>query len=330
MGYHTGNYTISAFLAEMVADLVATVDFELIDNAAAAARWTEGYCIRYIPDDLYITIAKTGGTGDNGMTTRSSASYIYAYTGIVFVFSTGYDVGTHSPTGTIYAGAAPLFGGIYSGQVADLNLIGDTVTFPITYYADRFGVVAAIQNSNSTQSYRHGLYFALEFIPVAARLYADGLSSAMFHCKVGGNHNGLTLWADTQHIPQSYLDLRPFSRFQNSPLPNLYGALKAYRSVGAGKVFFEFPLFHNTSAVEMPTCDVEYTIPIYRTRRWFLATPLGNISAGDEVVWTDNSDPLLPADRTFVLCDYSSTLYSDNLYFAVPKTNAFQYIPEVV
>jgi len=329
MGYHTGNYTITAFIAELVGDLVATDDFVLVDNQAASDRWQDGYCIRYIPDDLYITIAKTGGTSTStAMMTPYSTSYMtsaYYYTGITVLVSTGYDISTHYPTGTIYAGAAPLFGGIYNDSVTNINLIGDTVSFPITYYADRFGVVAAIENPNQTQAYRHGLYITLEFIPAAARLYNDGLSSIFYHCKVGGNHHGATVWSRNDPIPQSHLNLRPFTRYQNAPLVNVFGAMKAYRSVGAGRAFFEFPLFHNTSAVEMPTLDTEYTIPIHRTRRWFLATPLGNLAAGDEVVWTDNTDPGSPVDRTFILCNYSSTLYSDNLYIAVPKTNAYQY-----
>jgi len=329
MGFHTGNYTIKSFIAEMVADMVASGDFEMVDNAATGSRWQEGYCIRYIPDNLYVTVAMTGGT-DSGtaMSTRNSGGYIKYYTGLTFIFSTGYDVGAHMPTGTIYAGAAPLFGGIYSSSVTDITLIGDVVTFPITYYADRFGVVAAIENPNQTQDYRHGLYFTLEFIPAAARLYDDGLSSVFYHCKVGGEHHGATQWnVDTTHIPQSYLNIRPFGKYQNAPLVNVFGARKAFLSSNAQRVFFEFPLFHNFSANEAPATDQDFSIPIHRTRRWFLASPLGNLAAGDVVVWTDNiTDPLNPVDREYILCEYRSTAYSDNLYFAVPKMNAYQYV----
>jgi len=314
MGFHTGNYTIKSFIAEMVADMVASGDFIMIDNAVP----DDGYCIQHVPSSLYIRIAKSAGRYIQ-ITTGTSRK---TWTGIEFSFSTGYDAGSHKSTGTINSGAAPLFGARES--VTNMSLLDDPVTFPITYYADRFGVVAAIENPNQTQDYRHGLYFTLEFIPEADRIYADGNSPVFYHCKMGG-YNPVSAWSAIDHTTNSYLNLRPFYNAQQVPLVNISGATKAIRSFGDGKIYFDFPELHNTTSAQDRRDEEYYSDPIVQSRRFFYGSPLGNLAAGDAVTWTDTSDPAHPVDRSFILCEYKSSQYTDDLLLAVPYANAYQY-----
>jgi len=314
MGFHTGNYTISAFIAEMVADLVATVDFILIDNAAP----TDGFCIQHVPSSLYVRIAKSAGRNIRYTTSTNN----FLWTGIEFSFSTGYDAGTHAATGTIHSGAAPLFGG--STGVNNIGLLDDTQTFAITYYTDRFGLVAAIENLNQSQNYRNGLAVVLEFVPVADRTYADGYTPVVYSCKIGG-YDPVSPWSLTDHATYSYLNLRPFFRAQQVPLVNIPGTTKAFRSVGDGKIYFDFPTIHNTTSQENQSGEEYYADPVVLSKRFFFGSTAGGLTAGDAVTWTDNSDPLLPVDRSFILCEYKSSLRTDGLLLAVPYANAYPY-----
>lgn len=330
MAFFSDSYLIAEMVALMANQLKDTADFELIDEEVSG-----GYCLRYIPDDTYLAIvadasrwlnytANTAGTGNSTQ---------QRWTGIAFIFSSDWNIETHTPDGTIQTGALPLFYAS-TGWNAWLPAYLDPANgyrFASSFWIDKRGIVGAIQNPFNTINHQ-GLYFALEFIPAAKREFTDGLRSAMFHCRTSRTgHTGNSTFSDSSDPAalnkntHAAMNLRPFSNIhQLRSLVNYYDLNQAFRSQGNSKIYFEFPTFHNQTDSHIPSDVRHYRTPIYQSRRFFRVNPAAGVAVGDVIQYVDvEADP--PVIRKFILCSYDGVASNADMLIAIPYENAYMY-----
>lgn len=308
MGFHAGNYSIPALIAEMVAELAATPDWTVWD-----ANTPGGYCLLYVPDETYLTIQVR-----YDKYTRIGATAYY-WTGIAFRFSSMYNLDTHEPTGSIDNGFVPLYW--HSNSSGYLPVMVDTDhQYPVMYWVDKYGIQAVIQNPFRTSVSDLGAFFTLEAIPAAKREFSDGYRALCFHCR---SSNGLT-WDDQATVADQnyyFLNVRPFHTKQMGSLVNYHTQQDAYRSLGNSKIYFEFPYFHNETMDFNPDVQRDYLTPIYQTRRWFVVSPAGGLAVNDIVSWLDPDGVTV---RKFIVGDFRGET-DPNLLVAIPYDHAYEY-----
>lgn len=306
MGFHAGNYTIPQLIAEIAAELVATPDWEMIDE-----DYSGGYALRYIPDSTYMTIATKAG----GIIGMYNADWKCYATGIAIRFASAYDIATHSIDGTYQNGIVPLFSG--SNVTPSISLLDETHTYPVKYWVDRYGFVAAIDTpyDNNDSS---GALVVLEAPPAAWREYSDGFRLPSLH--VLRNNNRFKAYTNSSNYPVGdnstsyyYQNLRPFNIATHTDLVEYSSCRSAYRANSNSKIYFEFPYTHNSK---------DYKTPYMQTRRFFLVHTAAGLAVDDIVSWLDVDGVTV---RKFIIAQISSPDTTAKYYAAIPYDNAYDY-----
>ena len=173
MVFVAGAKTIDDWIAEVAGYLIATGDWETADDQVSG-----GIALRHIPTNNYLCLVKTY------LRNHDDASYRRT-TGIRAVLSSQWDSENHTWAGSYNSVMIGLFEkwGDYTStyEATYLNNYMDADnTYNISYWVDKYGVIGVIANPNSYNPANNtatvGCFFAIEYIPVAAREYNDGLS----------------------------------------------------------------------------------------------------------------------------------------------------------
>lgn len=308
MGFHAGNYTIPQLVAEIAAELAATADWEIVDEA-----YSGGYALRYIPDSTYMTIATYTGAK---LAYRDNTSYTAYAAGIAVRFASAYDTETHAIGGTYQNGIVPLFN---KNQAApSITLLDETHFFPVKYWVDRYGFILGIDNPYSNE-YSSGAVVVLEMPPAATREYSDGFRLPIWHVKrnnnsyiatdTGGAANQFPDDSTTYH----YQNLRPFNLATQTDLIQYSVIRSAYRADSNSKIYFEFPFYYN---------DKSFKMPLVQTRRWFLVQTDGGLAVDDIISWLDVDGITV---RKFIVAQISCPDTASKIYAAIPYQNAYDY-----
>ncbi|MBO8182049.1 MAG: hypothetical protein H0Z28_04550 [Archaeoglobus sp.] len=308
MVFVAGAKTIDDFLSELAGYLVATGDWETADDQVSG-----GIALRHIPTNNYLCLVKTYLRNDDDNSYQKT-------TGIRAVLSSQWDSENNTWAGSYNSVMIGLFEkwGSYSAtyEATYLNNYMDADnTYNISYWVDKYGVICAIANPNSYSpqgtSYTAtvGCFFAIEYIPVAAREYNDGLSDFFMITKQNWQPRDLAEGVGSNY---AWVCARPFSLETASKLYDQHerGAIK---SSGNGKVYFEFPLYFNDSG---------RSIVAAQTKRWFFVEENMGIAIGDVISWIDEENAVT---RKFYVAEVNSANRSEKFAVAIPYENAYEY-----
>lgn len=309
MGFHAGNYTIPQLVAEIAAELAATADWEIVDEA-----YSGGYALRYIPDSTYMTIATY--TGAKLGYYSGNSSYTAQACGIAVRFASAYDTETHAIGGTYQNGIVPLF--VKGNAAPSIALLNDTHFYPVKYWVDRYGFILGIDNPYSDES-SSGALAVMEVPPAATREYSDGFRLPIWHVSrnfdtnpTGFNGNEANTFPENS-TTYHYQNLRPFNLATQTDIVQYSGIRSAYRADSNSKIYFEFPFFYNST---------NYKTPLVQTRRWFLISTAGGLAVDDIISWLDADGVTV---RKFIVAQISCPDTTSKLYAAIPYQNAYDY-----
>ena len=305
MGFVSGLKDIQTWLGEVAGALDAETDWTLVDNQVAPHG---GICLQHTSGYYYILRINRKAWYDSN-SKRYKRKVI-----IQHILSTDYDTVNHQPAGSMqYVENCIWWWDVYystSGASNDysddfiLNYMDADDFYEINYYVDNYGIIGTIStpfNSPYSYSTTYGGFFAIEVIPVSARDYNDGLTD-FFMLTI--NNGG--------HVDYSYA--RPFSLNTTSRCYDIHERY-AYKSLGNGKVYFEFPYYFNDTARNTPAAQ---------TKRWFLIDDVNTsgIAKGDIINWIDQSAGVT---RQFYVAQAWSQQTSSVINVAIPYSNAYPY-----
>lgn len=305
MVFVAGAKTIDDFLSELAGYLIATGDWETADDQVSG-----GIALRHIPTNNYLTFVKAS------LRTNSIDSDGKCV-GIRATLSSQWDSVNHTWSGTTATVMLGVFVKSWDTSTAYdstylSNYMDDDNTYNIYYWVDKYGIIGVIDNPNSyTSSYYWtvGCFFAIEYIPAAAREYNDGLSDFFMITK--HNYQPRSI-ADNAGADYAYVCARPYSLQTAAKLYDQHerGAIK---SGGNGKVYFEFPYYFNDSA---------RSIVAAQTKRWFFVEENMGIAIGDVISWIDEDAAVT---RKFYVAEVNSANRSEKFAVAIPYENAYEY-----
>jgi hypothetical protein len=309
MVFVAGAKTLDDFLSELAGYLVATGDWETADDQVSG-----GIALRHIPTNNYLCLKKT-----YGYRTRKDLNYGgYRVAGIVACISSQWDSANHTWAGSYNYVMIGLFENWDSYNRYDddyfNNYMDSDDFYEITYWVDKYGVVGVISNPINYQPRNNsdtvGCFFAIEYIPAAAREYNDGLSDFFLITKE--NWQPRSLEDNDTNADFAFVCARPFSLNSKTRLYDEHerGAIK---SAGNGKVYFEFPIYFNDSG---------RTIVAAQSKRWFFVDTEGGIAIGDVISWIDEENAVT---RKFYTAQCWSAARSEKFNVAIPYENAFEY-----
>lgn len=281
MVFNTYSNNIS-FVYNAIVDSLVEADptkFEKMDIGTN----TDRAAFKYIPENRYIMFVHfTHGT----------------CLGATLKIGSGWDATNKTPNGTVETYGANLF---YSG--GDLN----ARIFSHMVYVDKFGFFWNIYNPYSDAN-SNGALIKVEFIPLTAKEYNDGASSIFVHCDTYPTQRSY----ETEYIPY-YAYGQYLIRKGDSNFIAYTATLKAFKSTGNNKIYFEFPRLHNN-----PTT---YTSPIYQTKRWFYVNKVG-LAVNDVISWLDPDNVTI---HKFIITEIGSARGKSDIYYAIPYENAYMY-----
>jgi hypothetical protein len=277
MPFFSGNTDMDA-LIDLIADqLIATGAWVTADASLVAGVHPAKRALQHATDtNFYVYLTRQLAT--------PTITANYSVNEILIQLASGFNTGTHAPSGTIYTTGIPAEG----PQINQNNMVASNKAGTHYTWVDASGVtVLATWASSGFQDFT--CIFSLE--RNTAKEYADGFSN--FFCisvpnanyTMGtspnqGNYYGLSGGANTNqnHCARGYV-LRPFN-FQeysdyNNALATFFGA---YRSLGNSKVYFAFPFFSNSQT------PLQRSL-IAQTHRFFLIQPGSGLSDGDLVTY---------------------------------------------
>jgi hypothetical protein len=304
MGFVSGMKDMDTILGEWAGALDATTDWTLVDNAVQPYG---GICLQHT-SGYYLTIRK------NGLKWSSGSYSDWEVAGLQVVLSSDYDTVNQQPSGSTQHVYITLFS-LSESQGADYNYWDDWITnymdgddyYEVAYWIDKYGIVGTIStpfDSPYSYSWGTGSFFAIEVIPVAAREYNDGLTDFFL----------LTIQNYSVYGSTHYTYARPFNLNTNSRCYDQHERY-AYKSLGNGKVYFEFPYYFNDTSRDTPSAQ---------TKRWFLVDDVntGGIAKGDIINWIDQSAGVT---RQFYVSQAWSLERSEVVNVAIPYSNAYEY-----
>ena len=177
MVFVAGQKTLDDFLSEVAGYLIDTGDWEVADDQVSG-----GIALRHIPTNNYLAFKKA--KADTNRTVSSNYWYQHHSAGILIVLSSQWDSSNHTWAGSYNYVMMGLFekwsvSSDFAGTYLN-NYMGDDDYYEITYWVDKYGIIGVISNPinyNPNNNARTvGCFFAIEYIPVAAREYNDGQS----------------------------------------------------------------------------------------------------------------------------------------------------------
>lgn len=305
MVFVQGNMTAIAFIQDVHDKLDALANFETIHNEPAAAHW----CIRKIDESLYIDFTSVQEAYDAGGN-RCNAN------GIRVTFSSEWDAVNHLPSGStntmlILFGMDPYNStnnnGYYDTLAKRLVYLNNPYTF--TYWIDEYGLIGSFKNPYTEPLTSAASFFAIEFIPVAAREYDDGLNSIYAN----------SIWSTSVNRDQlSNVNVGVRGLGTNSEQYNtFYTTRYAYKSTGNNKIYFDFMFYFNDFNTNA------YNSPSARTKRWFYVEKVdAGLIAGDIVNYLDVEAAIT---RKFIVCEISAIDTALDRFIAIPYENAAAY-----
>lgn len=311
MVFVAGAKTIDDFLSELAGYLIATGDWETADDQVSG-----GIALRHIPTNNYLCLKK-----DWLRTKDYSGDPYMRVSGIRAVLSSAWDATNHIWSGSI----SNVMIGLFEKWIDNSNAWESTYinnymdadnTYNIFYWVDKYGVIGVIDNPNSynpagntNSTATVGCFFAIEYIPAAAREFNDGYSDFFLITKENWHPRSLSDNAGTNY---AWKCARPYSLETASKLYDQHerGAIK---SGGNGKVYFEFPYYFNDSA---------RSIVAAQTKRWFFVEENMGIAIGDVISWIDEDAAVT---RKFYVAEVNSANRSEKFAVAIPYENAYEY-----
>lgn len=300
MVFIQGSYDIPTTIGLITQALVATDDFEMVDEEALDNHNHAGICIKHIPTSQYISFYT--GYGRTCLPNRDT-------TGLKVVFSTAWNAETHGWDGTVYRGLVS----IWNDDSSDITRLITPNVYSTSMWVDKYGVVGTFQNTYQGS----GGMFSLEFFPQTWVEYDDGHQPIVLYTKrqnsgtdYGSDASG---WGAMIGTDNHFGYLRPYRFFDSTAIGDNRGSYmerEAYRSEGNNKVYFKFPTYEN-GAVAARTAFAE-------TRRWFRVSVTGGIQIGDILNWIDPDEVTV---HKFIVV----VAKGDSMYYAIPYENAFDY-----
>lgn len=306
MVFVAGQKTLDDFLSEVAGYLIDTGDWEVADDQVSG-----GIALRHIPTNNYLAFKKTYGHRTNANDPE------YNVAGIKIVMSSQWDSANHVWAGSYNYVVAGLFENWNSSKRYDddyfNNYMGSDDYYEITYWVDKYGVIGVISNPINYNPYGGcntvGCFFAIEYIPVAAREYNDGLSDFFLITKENWQPRSINDNADGNW---GFVCARPYALNSGTRLYDMHerGAIK---SAGTGKVYFEFLYYFN---------DSDRNTVAAQTKRWFFVEKEAGIAVGDVVSWIDEANAVT---RKFYVAQCWSTGRAEKFNVAIPYENAYEY-----
>jgi len=296
MGFVSGLKDMDTILGEWAGALDATTDWTLVDNQVAPYG---GVALQHV-SGYYLTIRK-----------NRKAWYYNGYKRkavIQFVLSSDFDTVNHQPSGSQQYVEFSVY---YYSSSNSADYSDDFITnymdaddfYEVTYWADKYGLIGTLSTpfNSPYAGTTYGAFFAIEAIPSTAREYNDGLTDFFMLVIANGGSS-------------DYTYARPFSLNTTSRAYDQHERY-AYKSLGNGKVYFEFPYYFNDTARNTPAAQ---------TKRWFLIDDvnISGIAKGDIINWIDNNAGVT---RQFYVAQAWSQQVSTVINVAIPYSNAYQY-----
>ncbi len=278
-------------------DFVALPEFETVVEVAP-----NEYAFKKVDENLYIHIKE------------DFRSYRDDYwMGFSFFFSSDWDTTNKVGSGTMKELNIPIYE--YGSYEERHDTYAERepyllLNYDLKYFLDKYGVQAVLRNPHS-HSYGPSVstIFNLEFIPVAAREFDDGMNS-LFAWKHECSAIDNTLNHKNAVRGLNYHSINNAYKLFNEPKP-------AFKSPGNNKIYFEFPYYYNDFSTNA------YLTPIARTRRFFQVNKNdAGLIANDIITWIDPDGATL---RKFIVLEVTSEDGSTPTFYAIPYENAYQY-----
>ena len=311
MAFYYGGYDWDSILATIRDDLASYSDcWEIYDDEVP-----NGICLKDLRTNRYLCLRKrTVWSWNPSYNTRDA--------GIQACLSTEWDINNHVPAGSVKS----VFGTLYSAYYTDIsyandylnNYMGSDDPYTIAMWTDKAGFVLAVINPCSydpatTVDWTCGFFMNVEFIPDDKKEFDDGM----------GNLYLIATTADMGTTPYENAGLdykHNFARDVYYESGQSLGYCRheryAIRSLGSGKVYFEFPYYYN---------EWQHKTLSAQTKRWFLVQKDMGIAVGDIISWID---PDAGVTRKFFVAHVAATgsgASSANFLVAIPYQNADDY-----
>ena len=312
MGFVSGMKDIDTLLGEWAGALDATPDWTLVDNQVAPYG---GVALQHVSG--YYLILKKGY-----YRTDDDNSYYYG-AGIQVAVSSDYDLTNHTWAGSYQVASIPIYEKNNTNTPAWVGYADDFVInymdsddfYEVVYWVDKYGIVGVLStpfNSPYT-GVTVGAFFAIEVIPVSAREYNDGLTDFFVTIIPNYSYRDITNTAN----PDTYGCFKYLRPFNLSTVSRCYDVHEryAFKSLGNGKVYFEFLYYFNDTARNTVAAQ---------TKRWFLIDDVNTagIAKGDIINWIDNNAGVT---RQFYVAQAWSQQRSEVVNVAIPYSNAYEY-----
>lgn len=284
MAFFSGNTDMDTLIDLMADQLIATGAWGTADGTLVAGAHPAKRALVHLTDtNFYVYLARQVATSNSG---------VQAVNEILVQLSTGFNTGTHLPSGTVQSTGIPTEGAASVANLAANNKIGTHYT-----WVDASGVTV-LSTWASAATYDYTVLFTLE--RNTSKEYADGFSN--FFCasipnanyfaypnSAGGYYYGNGASSSNYGYNRGMI-LRPFNftyyTTNGNPVADL-GAWEsffaAYRSPGNSKVYFEFPYFSNSQVQAQRS-------PIAQTNRFFLTGNGLGLSDGDLVTYVQGAN----------------------------------------
>ena len=310
--YAAANKPIDGIISDWHSRLIATGAWEDGDPGVS-----EGKVLHHLVEtNIYIWLRRGRHEGPDG----------YNVYGILITVSSGWDSINHQPAGTIQRLVIPFAARRWGWTPVLTNV-------DIWEWNDANSIVAMMKNNtNDGNAHDYSAFFVMERI--TDKEYADAYSNFFF--QVIPNGYSVAIWGTQWYEGKEYViheiqgELREYlSRFSNSPTTMYRLALRPYcdlgnihhphwklytqhskpawRSTGNAKVYFQFPVWHNTH---------DLNIPIARTKRWFAVQPGQGIADGDIIQWLDGA-----VTREYIYKSIASPDFAQTVDIAIGYNN---------
>lgn len=314
MAFYYGAYSWDQILATIRDDLASYDEWEVYDEQVA-----NGICLKDLRTNKYLCVRKRVLRADANYTNKNILA------GIQASISTDWDSDNHLPAGTIKGVAGALYW-TWASSTEDLtranyylnNYMGSDDSYTVAMWTDKAGFVLAVVNPFSydpggTNDVTFGFFMNVEFIPDSRKEFDDGMGNFYLvatRCDFA-THGTENHGVDFVHFyaRDTYLETAKtigYCRHERG----------AIRSLGSGKVYFEFPYYYNET--QLKTLSAQ-------SKRWFLvATDMG-LAVGDIISWID---PDAGVTRKFFVAQVAATGTggsSGNFLVAIPYENADDY-----
>jgi len=316
MAFYYGSYDWDSILATIRDDLAGYDEWEVYDEQVA-----NGICLKDLRTNKYLCVRK------RVLIVYRYSSYDQYGAGIQASISTDWDSNNHLPSGTVKSVFGTLAGPDLGNNSTNSfqsyantyfnDYMGSDDSYTVAMWTDKAGFALAVVNPfsyNPSSLYRTISFFMnVEFIPDGKKEFDDGLGN--FYLVATRCDMGLISF-ENSGIDRAHIYARDTAFETAQSLGYCKHERGAIRSLGSGKVYFEFPYYYNET--QLRTLSAQ-------SKRWFLVAKDMGLAVGDIISWID---PDAGLTRKFFVAEVAATgsaANSGNFLVAIPYENADDY-----